>query len=193
MLLEDGEPDLESNFVGLQQIMEPPERGLRPSLKPRQIISKLLLPSPKGNAWNSRLRSATGGATVWTSTKEAPGWTTRHPATCQKHADCRPLLQQSSPNRGQVVQSGMRKTGFNSRLHRCAWLIDTPFAPPQVPQENQGAHTWNVRPQAPTPAASLKIQRLIPEGSAEALAGQTALFFVALTGLELTFDLLAVD
>ena len=35
MLLEDGEPDLESNFVGLQQIMEPPERGLRPNLKPR--------------------------------------------------------------------------------------------------------------------------------------------------------------
>jgi hypothetical protein len=62
-----------------------------------------------------------------------------------------------------------------------------------VPQENQGAHTWNVRPQAPTPAASLKIQRLIPEGSAEALAGQTALFFVALTCLELTFDCLAVD
>ena len=72
MLLEDGEPDLARDFVGLQQIVEPPERGLRPSLKPRQIISKLLLPSPKGNAWNSRLRSAMGGATVWTSTKEAP-------------------------------------------------------------------------------------------------------------------------
>ena len=62
-----------------------------------------------------------------------------------------------------------------------------------MPQENQGAHTWNVRPQAPTPAASLKIQRLIPEVSAEVVAGQTALLFVALTGLELTFDSLAVD
>ena len=31
----------------------------------------------------------------------------------------------------------------------------------QVPQENQGAHTWNVRPQAPTPAASPKIQSFI--------------------------------
>jgi hypothetical protein len=81
----------------------------------RQIIFTLLPLSPKGNAWNSRLRSATGGATVWTSTKEAPGWTTRHPATCQKHADCRPLLQQSSPNRGQVVQSGKRRD-----LNRCA-------------------------------------------------------------------------
>ena len=62
-----------------------------------------------------------------------------------------------------------------------------------MPQENQGAHTRNVRPQAPTPAASLKIQHLIPEGSAEALAGQTALLFIALMGLELTFDCLAVD
>jgi hypothetical protein len=38
----------------------------------RQIIFTLLPLSPKGNAWNSRLRSAMGGATVWTSTKEAP-------------------------------------------------------------------------------------------------------------------------
>ena len=59
----------------------------------------------QGNACKSRLPSAMGGANLGPSTKEAPEWTTRHPATCQKHADCRPLLQQSSPNRGQVVSS----------------------------------------------------------------------------------------
>ena len=35
-----------------------------------------------------------------------------------------------------------------------AGLIDTPLALPQVPQEKPQPHTWNVRPQAPTPAAS---------------------------------------
>ncbi len=75
-----------------------------------------LLPlSPLGNACKSRLLSAIGGANLDASTKEAPEWTTRHPATSQKHADCRPLLQQSSPNRGQVVQPGKRKV-----LNLCA-------------------------------------------------------------------------
>ena len=74
----------------------------------------------QGNACKSRLPSASGGASLCVSTKEAPEWTTRHPATSQKHADCRPLLQQSSPNRGQVVQPGMRRNGMNSRLNLCA-------------------------------------------------------------------------
>jgi hypothetical protein len=69
----------------------------------------------QGNACKSRLPSASGGANLYASTKEAPEWTTRHPATSQKHADCRPLLQQSSPNRGQVVQPGKRKV-----LNLCA-------------------------------------------------------------------------
>ena len=80
----------------------------------------LLPPSSQGNACKSRLPSAMGGANLDASTKEAPGWTTRHPATSQKHADCRPLLQQSSPNRGQVVQPGKRRKGINIRLNLCA-------------------------------------------------------------------------
>ena len=75
----------------------------------------LLLLGRQGNACKSRLPSASGGANLCASTKEAPEWTTRHPATSQKHADCRPLLQQSSPNRGQVVQPGKRKV-----LNLCA-------------------------------------------------------------------------
>jgi hypothetical protein len=75
-----------------------------------------LLPlSPQGNACKSRLPSASGGANLDASTKEAPGWTTRHPVTSQKQADCRPLLQQSSPNRGRVVQPGKRRV-----LNLCA-------------------------------------------------------------------------
>jgi hypothetical protein len=74
----------------------------------------------QGNACKSRLPSASGGANLSASPKEAPGWTTRHPATCQKHADCRPLLQQSSPNRGRVVQPGMSRKGIKSRLTLCA-------------------------------------------------------------------------
>ncbi len=80
-----------------------------------------LLPFERqGNACKSRLPSASGGAILCASTKEAPGWTKRHPATSQKHADCRSLLQQSSPNRGQVVQPGKRRNGINSRLNLCA-------------------------------------------------------------------------
>ena len=75
----------------------------------------MLLIEHRGNACKSRLPAAMGGANLDVSTKEAPGWTTRHRATSQKHADCRPLLQQSSPNRGQVVQPGKRKV-----LNLCA-------------------------------------------------------------------------
>jgi hypothetical protein len=69
---------------------------------------------------NADCAAPLGGAMVCASTKEAPGWTTRHPATRQKHADCRPLLQQSSPNRGQVVQPGMRRNSVICRLRLCA-------------------------------------------------------------------------
>ena len=81
-------------------------------------------------------------------------WLTPHPSRSRSNADCRPLLQQSLPNRGQVVQPGNERKGITSRLAMDAGLIDTPLAPPQVPQEKPQPHTWNVRPQAPTPAAS---------------------------------------
>jgi len=68
---------------------------------------------------NPDCRSPSEVAMLQASTKEAPEWTTRHPATCQKHADGRPLLQQSSPNRGQVVQPGMSRKGITSRLTLC--------------------------------------------------------------------------
>ena len=89
------------------------ERALQALMRPKQ--AKMLLLGRQGNACKSRLPSASGGAILWASTKEAPAWTTRHPATSQKHADRRPLLQQSSPNRGRVVQPGKRKV-----LNLCA-------------------------------------------------------------------------
>jgi hypothetical protein len=89
--------------------------GASPSSRVPPKQPNLLRLSPQGNACKSRLPSAMGGANLCASTKEAPEWTTRHPATSQKHADCRPLLQQSSPNRGQVVQPGKRKV-----LNLCA-------------------------------------------------------------------------
>ena len=85
-------------------------------------------------------------------------WLTPHPSRSRSNADCRPLLQQSSPNRGQVVQPRTTRKGITSRLGTSlatdAGLIDTPLAPPQVPKEKPQTHTWNVRPQVPTPAAS---------------------------------------
>jgi|LauGreDrversion4_2_1035121.scaffolds.fasta_scaffold527142_1 hypothetical protein len=35
-------------------------------------------------------------------------WLIPHPSSNRSNADCRPLLQQSSPNRGRVVQPGIR-------------------------------------------------------------------------------------
>jgi hypothetical protein len=46
--------------------------------------------------------------------RRRPPWTTRHPARYEKHADCRPLLQQSSPIRGRVVQPGKREAFPNA-------------------------------------------------------------------------------
>ena len=40
---------------------------------------------------------------------------TRHPARFKKHADCRPLLQQSSPIRGRVVSSDTELGRLNYR------------------------------------------------------------------------------
>ena len=65
-------------------------------------------------------------------------WLIPHRRTTRSNADCRPLLQQSSPNRGQVVQPRTTRKGITSRLGTSlatdAGLIDTPLAPPQVPQ-----------------------------------------------------------
>jgi len=48
--------------------------------------------------------------------RRRPTWTTRHPARFEKHADYRPLLQQSLSNCGRVVQSGKR-AAFPSAAH----------------------------------------------------------------------------
>ena len=56
-------------------------------------------------------------------------WLTLHRSSSRSNADCRPLLQQSSPNRGQVVQPGKTRKGITSRLTMDAGLIDTPLAP----------------------------------------------------------------
>jgi hypothetical protein len=72
-------------------------------------------------------------------------WLTTHLSTRRSNADCRPLLQQSSPIRGRVVSSDTECSSEPSTLHphrlRC-------------PLENQLPHTWNAGPQVPTPAAS---------------------------------------
>jgi len=47
--------------------------------------------------------------------RRRPPWTTRHPARYEKHADCRPLLQQSSPIRGWVVSSDTELGRLNCR------------------------------------------------------------------------------
>ena len=80
--------------------------------------------------------------------RRRPRWTTRHPASNRKQADCRPLLQQSPPNRG--GPSGVTR-GF---IHLGVMPVGTPFAPLQVPQGTQTAPSWIIRPQAPRPAAS---------------------------------------
>jgi hypothetical protein len=48
--------------------------------------------------------------------RRRPTWTTRHPARFQKHADYRPLLQQSLSIRERVVQPGKR-AAFPSAAH----------------------------------------------------------------------------
>ena len=89
--------------------------------------------------------------------RRRPTWTTRHPARFKKHADCRPLLQQSLPNRGRVVQPGKR-AAFPSAAHlgRLTDRHSICTAAGALSGEPT-AHTWNVRPQAPTPAASFSL------------------------------------
>jgi hypothetical protein len=48
--------------------------------------------------------------------RRRPTWTTRHPARFQKHADYRPLLQQSLSIHERVVQPGKR-AAFPSAAH----------------------------------------------------------------------------
>jgi hypothetical protein len=48
--------------------------------------------------------------------RRRPAWTTRHPARFKKHADRRPLLQQSLSKCGRVVQPGNR-AAFPSAAH----------------------------------------------------------------------------
>ena len=136
---------------------------MKAATTPQMVIARLtagqtttvLLPGDEGNACKRGLplpgqRSECGFIHPGRSHR----WLTPHPSRSRSNADCRPLLQQSSPNRGQVVQPGKTRKGITSRLTMDAGLIDTPLAPPQVPQEKPQTHTWNVRPQVPTPAAS---------------------------------------
>jgi hypothetical protein len=83
--------------------------------------------------------------------RRRPRWTTRHPASNRKQADCRPLLQQSPPNRG--GPSGVTRGIY---IHLGVMPVCTPFAPLQVPQGTQTTPSWMIWPQAPRPAASLQ-------------------------------------
>ena len=87
--------------------------------------------------------------------RRRPTWTTRHPARFKKHADCRPLLQQSLPIRRRVVQPGKR-AAFPTAAHLVR-LTDR-----RSSRTAAGAHRRIIRPtpgmqwpQAPTPAASI--------------------------------------
>jgi hypothetical protein len=76
----------------------------------------------QGNACKSRLHKLyRGGDAAGTNTGRSHRWLIPHPSSRSRStADCRPLLQQSSPNRGQVVQPGMSRKGITSRLTLCA-------------------------------------------------------------------------
>jgi len=62
-------------------------------------------------------------------------WLTPHRSTSRSNADCRPLLQQSHQTLGGSFSQATELLATNNST-LCAALIDTPFAPPQVPQEN---------------------------------------------------------
>ena len=91
------------------------------------------------------------------SPREEPQWLIPHPSRSRSTADCRPLLQQSSPNRGRVVQPGKRAAPTaGSHLVRLTDRHSICTAAGALSGEPT-AHTWNVRPQAPTPAASFSL------------------------------------
>jgi hypothetical protein len=88
------------------------------------------------------------------SPREEPKWLIPQHSRSRSTADCRPLLQQSLPNRGRVVQPGKR-AAFPSAAHlgRLTDRHSICTAAGALSGEPT-AHTWNLRPQAPTPAAS---------------------------------------
>lgn len=83
-------------------------------------------------------------------TRRRPRWTTRHPATGQKHADSRPLLQQSSPSHGRLVGS------------------DTVFSPCVGPSELSRLHPHRLRCPGVDPARPQ--DRLAPGATASRFA-----------------------
>ena len=91
------------------------------------------------------------------SPREEPKWLIPHHSRSRSTADCRPLLQQSLPNRGRVVQPGKR-AAFPSAAHlvRLTDRHSICTAAGALSGEPT-AHTWNVRPQAPTPADSFSL------------------------------------
>ena len=113
-----------------------------PACLPGQCVKRPIAPALIG--WPCCLHSP----------REEPKWLIPHPSRSRSTADCRPLLQQSLPNRGQVVQPGKRAAptaGFHLvRLTDRHSICTAAGALSGEPT----AHTWNVRPQAPTPAAS---------------------------------------
>jgi hypothetical protein len=80
--------------------------------------------------YSSIINTTVAGTTISTSSRLGYRWLNNDrswmyginagydtpPEQHKKHADCRPLLQQSSPNRGRVVQPGMSRKGIKSRL-----------------------------------------------------------------------------
>ncbi len=67
-----------------------------PARRPRQCVKRPIAPALI--RWPCCLHSP----------REEPKWLITHPSRSRSTADCRPLLQQSSPSRGRVVQPGKR-------------------------------------------------------------------------------------
>jgi hypothetical protein len=116
-----------------------------PARRPGQCVKRPIAPALIG--WPCCLHSP----------REEPKWLTPHPSRSRSTADCRPLLQQSLPNRGRVVQPGKRAAPTaGSHLVRLTDRHSICTAAGALSGEPT-AHTWNVRPQAPTPAASFSL------------------------------------
>ena len=116
-----------------------------PARRPGQCVKRLIAPALIG--WPCCIHSP----------REEPKWLIPHHSRSRRTADCRPLLQQSLPNRGRVVQPGKR-AAFPSAAHlvRLTDRHSICTAAGALSGEPT-AHTWNVRPQAPTPAASFSL------------------------------------
>jgi len=90
---------------------------VRSAAKPTNFVAL----GGQGNACKSRLHKPyRSGDAAAINPGRSHRWLTLRLSTSRSTADCRPLLQQSSPNCGQVVQPGMSRKGIKSRLTLCA-------------------------------------------------------------------------